>query len=431
LPFKTTHVLTAEENTQLTRVGPGTPMGNLLRRYWHPIAAETQMRDRWTMRVRILGEDLVLFKDRTGRFGLIGEFCPHRRASLAYGIPTEDGIHCPYHGWKFDGAGHCLEQPNEPAGSNFKDKVSLAGYPVQSLAGFLWAYLGPAPAPLIPRYDGLVAEGLIRQIGYAELPCNWLQIMENGLDPVHAEWLHGALYQFLKEGSGEKVAFAKHHTKIGFDEFAHGIIQRRLLAGQPDDASDWTDGHPGVLFPNILSVPSGGGLFKKYVFQIRVPIDDERTQHFWFHGFMPPPDADVPAHLLDEIPGYEVPFLDRNGEYMMEFTHAADIMAWITQGRIADRTTESLGTTDRGITMYRKMLVREMRKSERGEDPMNVLRDPEQNAYLDLPAERNKDGYSDGFASLFLRHMSRFSPVADDILDVFSGKYSRTSDRVT
>ncbi len=118
-----------------------------MRRYWHPVAAADQMTGRWTKRIRLLGEDLVLFKDRTGKLGLIGEFCPHRRASLAYGIPTEDGIRCPYHGWKFDGSGRCLEQPNEPEGSNFKDKVTTAGYPVEEFAGLIWAYLGPQPAP--------------------------------------------------------------------------------------------------------------------------------------------------------------------------------------------------------------------------------------------------------------------------------------------
>src|SRR3974390_1119908 len=139
-------MLTPQENETLTRIGPGPPAGNLLRRYWHPVAVAEQMRDRWTMRVRILGEDLVLFKDRTGKFGLIGEFCPHRRASLAYGIPQVDGIRCPYHGWKFDHAGHCLEQPNEPEGSTFKEKITTAGYPVQAFAGLLWGYLGPQPA---------------------------------------------------------------------------------------------------------------------------------------------------------------------------------------------------------------------------------------------------------------------------------------------
>ena len=140
-------MLTAQDNDLLTQVGPGTRMGALQRRYWHPIAAAEEMADQWTKRVRLLGEDLVLYKDRTGKLGLIEEQCPHRRASMAYGIPEADGIRCPYHGWKFDGSGTCLDQPNEPEGSNFKDKVKMAGYPVQEMAGLIFAYLGPLPAP--------------------------------------------------------------------------------------------------------------------------------------------------------------------------------------------------------------------------------------------------------------------------------------------
>ena len=147
-------MLTAEQNELLTRVGPGTRMGTLMRRYWHPIAPLVDMEERWTKRIRLLGEDLVLFKDRTGGFGLIAEACPHRRASLAYGIPAIDGIRCPYHGWKFDTTGRCIEQPNKPDGSTFKDKTGTTAYPVGELGGMVWAYLGPLPAPRIPRLDG-------------------------------------------------------------------------------------------------------------------------------------------------------------------------------------------------------------------------------------------------------------------------------------
>ena len=120
-------MLTAEQNELLTRIGPGTPAGNLMRRYWHPIAAASELEgDTWNKRVRVLGEDLVLFKDREGRLGLITEQCPHRRASLAYGIPTKDGIRCPYHGWEFARNGECLAQPNEPEKSSFRNKVEHA-----------------------------------------------------------------------------------------------------------------------------------------------------------------------------------------------------------------------------------------------------------------------------------------------------------------
>src|SRR5580693_1891973 len=157
-------MLSAEQNDMLTRVGPGTPAGSLLRRYWQPIAAASELTDRWTKRVRLLGEDLVLFKDRSGKVGLVGEFCPHRRASLAYGIPEQDGLRCPYHGWKFDGTGRCLDQPNEPEASAFKDKVVTTGYPVRELGGMLWGYLGPLPAPEIPHIDGFVVDGAIRLV---------------------------------------------------------------------------------------------------------------------------------------------------------------------------------------------------------------------------------------------------------------------------
>jgi 5,5'-dehydrodivanillate O-demethylase len=410
-------LLTQAENELLTRVGPGTRMGSLLRRYWQPVSTVEEMRDRWTKRVRILGEDLVLYKDRRGQYGLIGEFCPHRRASLAYGIPTEDGLRCPYHGWKFDGTGHCVEQPNEPAGSTFKDKIEHAGYPVQELAGMLFAYFGPAPAPLLPRYDGYVAARTIRTIAVAEIPCNWLQIMENSVDPVHTEWLHGVLYEFLMEKDGVKVAASKHHAKVAFDEFEYGLVKRRLMEGQSEDSDDWRVGHP-VVFPNILAVGSGGGLWHQYTLQTRVPIDDTHTLHFWYYAYVPPADAEVPQHLFDRVPVYEPTITDEHGNYVLEYFHGQDIMAWVTQGPIADRTTEALGSSDRGITLFRKMLRRELERSERGEDPMGVIRDPDENSRLKLAIEKNKDILSDGFENHFNRQIIAFSPIADDILDV-------------
>lgn len=410
-------MLTAAENELLTRVGPGTRMGAFLRRYWQPVAAADEMRDRWTKRVRVFGEDLVLYKNRSGGYGLIGEFCPHRRASLAYGIPTPEGIRCPYHGWAFDASGACVDQPNEPAGSTFKDKVDHPGYPVAEFAGLLYAYLGEGQPPVLPRYDGYVAERTIRTIATAVIPCNWLQIMENSMDPVHTEWLHGVLYEFLNEGTGVKVAASKHHAKIGFDEFEHGLIKRRLMEGQSEDCEDWTVGHP-VVFPNILAVGSGGGLWHQYTLQTRVPVDDTHTLHFWYYGYVPPADADVPQHLLDRVPVYEPPIKDERGNYLLEYFHAQDIMAWVTQGAIADRTTESLGASDRGITMYRKLLRRELERSERGEDPLGIVRDPQLDRVITLPIENGKDMLVDGFESHFNRQIIAFSPIAAEIKDV-------------
>jgi len=415
-------MLTALENEQLTQVGPGTPMGDLQRRYWHPIGALEELQDRYTKRVRLLGEDLVLFRDRSGALGLIPEFCPHRRASLAYGIPENDGIRCPYHGWKFDGSGACIDQPNEPAGSTFKEKVAVSGYSVQALGGMVFAYLGPQPAPLMPRWDGFVSEGAIRHIGRAEVPCNWLQIMENSLDPVHTEWLHGQLQEFVeeKEGRGLKYQISRKHLKIAFDEFRYGIYKRRLLAGASEDSDDWKVGHP-VLFPNILAVGSGGGaLWKVNSYQMRVPMDDEHSMHYWYMAYEPPRDVEVPRALLERVPLYDFPYRDEHGEFRLNVVDAQDIMAWITQGPIAQRHLEKLGTTDQGVILFRKILQREMAKVARGEDPMGVIRDPAENAALTIPVEKNKAHFSDGFESHVRRTQVGASPFAPELVRVFS-----------
>jgi 5,5'-dehydrodivanillate O-demethylase len=419
-------MLTSEENDRLTRVGRGTPMGDFLRRYWYPVGTLAEMEQRWTKRVRILGEDLVLYRSRTGRFGLVGEHCPHRRASLAYGIPTAAGLRCPYHGWEFDERGSCIDQPNEPAGSTFKDKVRLDGYPVEELAGLLFAYLGPLPAPLIPRYDALVAPAAIRMVGTATIRCNWLQIMENSADPVHTEWLHGKLYEFRRENEGAKVAIGRHHAKIGFDEFAHGLIKRRVMVGQTEDVPDWRIGHP-LVFPNILAVSVGysvpGGTWACYELQFRVPIDDVTTSHYWFNSYTGPAHWDIPAELLDRVPSYAVAAHDADGAPLLDYIHGGDVYAWETQGPIADRDLEHLGSTDRGVTMYRRMLLREMENAEQGRDPMCVLRDPAANERIDLPFERDKDMNSEGFVEFVWRTQVAFSPIVGRLLDVFQQNY--------
>jgi 5,5'-dehydrodivanillate O-demethylase len=395
-------------------------MGNLQRRYWHLIGTAAEMRERWTKRIRLLGEDLVLFRDRSGRLGLIAEICPHRRASLAYGIPTEDGIRCPYHGWKFDGGGNCLEQPNEPEGSVFKEKIKTAGYPVEELAGMLWAYLGPLPAPLVPRLDAFVSEGTIHTLGYAVIPCNWLQIMENSVDAVHTEWLHGALYEFVKEKEGVKVAISRHHKKYGFDEFEYGIIKRRVLEGFTESADDWKIGHP-LVFPNTLASGNDGESWKEYRLRFAVPIDDTHTLRYWYSGYVPPRGVAVPPELLDRVHFYEIPYLDEHGEFRLDEFHAQDVMAWVMQGEIADRTLENIAVSDKGVTLYRKMLMRELKRMEEGEDPKNVIRDPEKNTVINLPVEKVKSQRADGFERVFRRNYTAYIPVAEQILALYAG----------
>ena len=411
-------------NRLLTEVGRGTPMGELMRRYWQPIGAAIDLQDRWTRRVRLLGEDLVLFRNRQGGIGLIAEQCPHRRASLLHGVPTELGLRCPYHGWEFDARGKCLSQPFEGDNCAFRERVSTDAYPVQELGGMLFAYLGPAPAPLLPRFDGFVAEGAIRIMGRALLPVNWLQVMENSLDPVHTEWLHGHHHEFLKEQEGVKVAISTPHLKIDFREFEFGITKHRLLKGHSEDGDDWRIGHP-IVFPNMLAVGNGDEKLRYYSFQMRVPVDDTHTLHLWYNAYLPPAGAVVKPSLRERVHVYEVPFRDAQGEYIVDNIDGQDMMVWITQGAIADRSKEHLASSDKGIAMYRRMLRREMKKVQAGQDPMGLVRDAAYNQRIDLPNEKKKHHNSDGFASFMLRTHAKYAPIAADLVDIFETQPAR------
>jgi 5,5'-dehydrodivanillate O-demethylase len=388
-------MLTAEQNEQLTRIGPGTPMGELFRRYWHPVAAASQMKGRNTFQVKLLGEDLVLYKDRSGNYGLVGPQCPHRKMSMMYGIPEEDGIRCAYHGWRFDKEGRCTEQPyddTENPEGRFNQKAKIKAYPIEEMAGLLFAYLGPKPEPLLPRWDLYAMEDVLRDVGYAVVPCNWVQIMENSLDPVHVEWLHQNFYNHVVEqmGKGNLRRERQSHAKIGFDRFEYGIIKRRTLVGETEEDDDWKVGHP-VVFPNILrqgvvSRKGGAG------FQIRVPIDDTHTAHWWYRCYRK--SGSEQQQKPEDIPFYNVPVpqLADNGEPQWQFldnNSGQDIVAWITQGAIVDRSTESLGRSDKGVILYRLMLQEQVGIMESGRDPMNVFRDSAKNVYLHLPTEEN------------------------------------------
>jgi len=398
-----------EEQELLTRVGPGTPMGELLRRYWQPVAAASELDDRPTKRVRILGEDLVLFR-HAGGWGLVAERCPHRGASMAYGLCEEDGLRCAYHGWKFAPGGACLELPPEPADSPLFRRVRIQAYPAQELGGLVFAYLGPEPAPLLPRWDLLVWEDGLRDIGQAILPCNWLQIMENSVDPHHTEWLHGHHLADVQRRQGRERPqhYLRPHVKVGFDVFPYGIIKRRMLEGGSEEDDDWRVGHP-LLFPNTLRVGEHG----RSRLQIRVPIDDTHTWHVWYSCYRLP---GVATPRQERIPLYDVPWRDAAGEFRVDFVDGGDIMAWVTQGPIADRTQEVLGTSDAGIALYRRLLKEQIERVRAGEDPLGIVRDAAENEIIELPQEKDKYGAG---APFLLRSIedghARFSPLKEEV----------------
>jgi len=362
-------MLSQAQNDRLTSVSRGTPAGELIRRYWQPIAATVDLEREWVLPVQVMGEKLALFRTERGEYGLVAERCPHRGASLTYGIPDADGLHCPYHGWHFNKEGQCIATPYDDTQgqSPLKDMAGIDAYPVQELGGLLWTYMGPAPIPELPKWDILVEPGYVRDIAITHLPCSYLQCMENSLDPVHFEWLHAQLSFYLAKKRGDKPAFTpKRHLKIEFDEYEFGIVKRRLLEGDSVDCDDWTTGHP-ILFPNTLAVGRS--------FQFRVPEDDTHTLHITYTARLAEP-GEEPQTV---VPKVDVPYAHDNGRLVVETILGQDMMAWVTQGPIARREVELLGKSDFGIVMYRNMMLENIAKVERGETPKGLVFDTERN----------------------------------------------------
>jgi len=375
------------ENEILTRVGPGTPAGELLRRYWHPVAVAGELTEEKPIKpVTLLGEKLVVFRlalapgESQPRYGLVAERCRHRLASLAYGRVDHEGIRCPYHGWKYDLGGHCLETPPEPSDSKYYREIRQPAYPVQKLAGLLFAYMGPEPVPLLPRWDALAREDGERWVTIESvIDCNWLQPMENSVDPSHLYWLHGYAFK-----SGHLPAhMAQYQEKHEFIRFEYGIMKRRITPGKNPSDPPMVDEHP-LIFPTMLrhvsnEVRGTREAVYRHNIQIRVPLDDTHTQVYRVN-FIPSATERSPA---DQDPPYEYrPLKSPEGEYYMDIVSAQDSMAWETQGPITDRTQEHLGAADRGIVMLRRLLREQIDVVINGGEPMGVVRDPDKNRII-------------------------------------------------
>ena len=378
-----------QENDRLTRVGPGTLVGGLLRRYWYPVAATAQLQDE-PIAVDLLGEELVLYRDNSGALGLLARGCGHRQTSLVHGIPEESGLRCAYHGWVWDAKGNCLEQPSEPADSTFYQKVKTTAYPVRELGGLIFAYLGPGPAPVLPPYNVLVWEHSDRATNGTIVPCNWLQVIENLFDPSHIENLHGRYFGHVLDRTdpNEAAFFRARFTpapvkSTRFDLFADGIIERHYC--RDEEEHSWRNGSP-IFFPTTAMVArdSGSGTL---IFV--VPLDDERT---WFveHRAWPSNSAAGAAEGAPEVgprsvPFYDIPGMDAQGEFLIATANGQDHMAVVTQGRITDRSKEHLGTTDAGLIMYRQLLLDQAHLVADGGQPMNVRRTAAQRKRIDCP----------------------------------------------
>ena len=401
-------MMTQEQNDELTRVGPGTPMGEVLRHYWYPVCFERELDEFPSKKVRLLGEDFAVFKMPNGEYGIVHEKCPHRGASLVYGIVEEGGLRCGYHGWKFDRDGKCIDILAEPDSSPaFRERVCVKAGKAQKLGGMIWAWIGDGDAPEIPRYEAYVMDG-VRDVGHSTLPCNWLQIMENSVDPYHVEALHGNYFEYIAEWKGFEMpsAFKNKHVKVGFDPFEHGIIKRRQLVGQTEEDDDWKIGHP-LVFPYCMWV-GGNGV---YQMQIRVPVDDTTTWALFYTVHAP----EGAESLEQKYPvDYEYEWITDKGEFIVDYIEGQDIMAWVSQGPIADRTIENITKSDMGVVAMRRMYRDQIEAVKAGRDPIAVTR--HEHDVIELPLERFKFGRGAEFATQWIdRGSMKFSPQADDL----------------
>ncbi len=374
-------MLSIAENETLTRVGPGTPGGELLRCYWHPIAVAQELTlQEPTKLLRVLGEDLVLFMDKSGNVGLIADRCPHRGASLLYGRVEERGIACAYHGWLMDCTGKVLETPAEKTDGLTKT-IRTTAYPVQKFLGFYWTYMGPEPVPVLPKYDIFMRRDGHHTIRvYPRLDCNWFVAEENGLDSMHFLFLHQEPPNAKDKPKNSTRGFIDDIDGSEYSMTDYGIMKRRTWKG-----GIWEE-HP-IVFPLWLRVGT--------TMWMRTPIDDKHTAHWMLHfernkdgteshdepdveylaPFKDPPDAIHPVARFQNLPKHGWPLSE-------------DVVMWETQGAIADRTKENLGSSDIGIVMLRRVMFENIERVRRGEDPLGIIRDPN-HRIIDTKFERS------------------------------------------
>lgn len=391
-------MLSKEQNEVLTRVGPGTAAGEMFRRYWIPVGISDDVGS-VPKRVRILGEDLVLFRDENGKPGLLGLQCPHRLTSFEYGRVECGGIRCIYHGWLFDVTGRCLEMPGEPKDSNFKDRVKHTAYPCRDQGGLVFSYMGPGDPPLMPSFEILVSDNFVRRasMDWPVHPCNWLQLVENDQDPVHASVLHN------DPSFSQNSLFPRMATRIDYEETEAGVMYTAYRPG-PEPETTYVRRvnslMPGILgfgpgkSPDHRDDPEFGGSLRW-----RVPVDDTTTVFFSVYATPKKYQKDIssrasdmggifcpPEIVKDSLAGkYWMAPRGENGRFVLDQTWKQDYVAIVSQGAIVDRSRERLGTSDRGIIQMRKMYLDAIKAVQDGRDPKGVVRDPAKMKIIRLP----------------------------------------------
>ena len=393
-------MLSTELNDRITLTGPKAPAGALMRRYWQPAALVDELAgNRPVKALRLLGEDLVLFRDERGRYGLVGRSCPHRGTDLSYGRLEDGGLRCAFHGWLFDVTGKCLQTPAEPDDSNLCAQLRHKAYPVIERSGILFAYLGAGEPPALPHFDCFVAPASHTFAFKGMIDCNWLQSLEVGIDPVHTSFLHRFFHdEDPKEGYGKlfrdtsvdsempmtRIMREFTRPRIEVEETGYGM---RVFTLREISAEHMHVRVTNLMFPNAFVIPMSREMT---ITQWHVPVDDVR--HYWyaiFTSFGAPVDKDEMRRqrlALYQLPDY-MPRKNKSNDYGFDpheqahdtFTgmgadiNVHDQWACESMGAIQDRTNEHLGASDKAIIAYRKLLRAAIDDAGNGGRPLMVL----------------------------------------------------------
>ena len=389
-------MLTREENELVTRISAGTPMGETMRRYWIPalLARELPEPDCAPVRVKLLGEELVAFRDTEGRVGLLDEYCPHRRASLFFGRNEECGLRCVYHGWKFDVSGRCVDMMNEPEELSFKHKIRQQSYPTVELGGLIWAYMGPPDRePPLPKFAWTQSAPTHRHVSKVIEECNWLQALEGGIDTSHAPILHRLITtNSSRPGISPKNPFVRGKAPalvVDLTDWGYHYAGIRPL-----DESDMhiRTYHFVLPFHQIrpYQTNAGGAAVAGHIW---VPMDDGTTMVYnWHHSTTDAPLDDEdrmerrsgngPAHVDQTTFRSKASrgnnyLLDRRVQKTETFTgidgiNTQDRGIQESMGPVVDRSKEHLGPADKAIIQARRLLLGAIKTVQQGGTPRGV-----------------------------------------------------------
>ncbi len=398
-------MISQEENDLLTRTDPETPCGELIRRYWQPVALSEELPAGGApLPVRLLGENLVLFRDDQGRPGLLGIHCCHRGADLSYGRVEDGGLRCIYHGWLYDINGRCMDQPGEPNGGEHRDSLRQLSYPCREAAGVVFAYLGPGESPQLPAYEFLNAPPGYSVVTKYYHECNYLQSNEGNIDPVHLSFLHRNL-EATERDRNRQVRGTTHstntlygqdlapHIEVEFTDFGVRISTLRNSEAEKNYLRV-----SNFIMPNLSAFPgpTGGA---GYSVNWHVPIDDT---HHWKFVFSFSRENPISDQLLGREGAHRTPdyklIRNQRNRYMQDREElktktytglghhfpSHDAYATESQGSIQNRTQEHVVSSDKAIVAARKQILQGIKDIQAGKDPTHVVRDPKQNKFPHL-----------------------------------------------